>query len=146
MTITTTTLKNAAFAIEHDLFTDPSGANYLVKDGAIVRRWDPEHSSADSFELMVAHLIDINYYPGFGEVRASDEQGDHEGRVVYTGDLGSDTRVAILLCASNIGSGVSKNGCGAQLQGGQFFTYCGETDMGQSMPALCTRCGGSFKR
>lgn len=145
--ITTTTLKNAAKALGYDLWSDPDGSHYLVDyDGVKLKRWEPEHSSADSFELMVARRIDINYYPGFGEVRASDEQGDHEVRVVYTGDLGSDTRVAILLCASNIGSGVSKNGCGAQLQGGQFFTYCGETDMGQSMPALCTRCGGSFKR
>lgn len=52
--VSTTTLKNAAKAIEHDLFTDPDGSHYLVKDGAIVRRWDPEHSSADSFELMTA--------------------------------------------------------------------------------------------
>lgn len=53
--ITTQTLKNAARAIECDLWTDPSGANYLVKDGAILRRWEPEHSSADSFEL-IEHL------------------------------------------------------------------------------------------
>lgn len=61
MTITTTTLKNAAFAIDHDLFTDPDGANYLVKDGAIVRRWDPEHDSSDSLELSVECELELYY-------------------------------------------------------------------------------------
>lgn len=37
-------------------------------------------------------------------------------------------------------------GCGADLAPGQWFTFCGETDMGQSLPALCIECGGSFKR
>lgn len=57
--ITTQTLKNAARAIEHDLWTDTSGANYLVKDGAILRRWEPATSNADSFELMVTLKIQI---------------------------------------------------------------------------------------
>lgn len=103
MTISQTTLKNAAFAIEHDLFTDPDGANYLVKDGAIVRRWEPEHSSADSFELMVTLRLDVNYFPGFGEVHASDEGGHNCWMAGYTGDLAYDTRRAILLCAEVIG-------------------------------------------
>lgn len=102
--ITTTTLKNAAFAIEHDLFTDPDGANYLVKDGAILRRWEPETSSADSFELMVLLRMDVGFYPGYGEVMASDYQMDHEARVKYSDDLAADARIAILLCASDIGS------------------------------------------
>lgn len=53
MTISTTTLKNAAFAIEHDLWTDPSGANYLVKDGAILRRWEPADNDGDALRLAV---------------------------------------------------------------------------------------------
>jgi hypothetical protein len=101
--ITPTTLKNAAFAIEHDLFTDPDGCNYLVKDGAILRRWEPETSSADSFELMVRLRLDINYFPGFGEVHASDEGGHNCWMSGYTGDLAYDTRRAILLCAEVIG-------------------------------------------
>jgi len=101
--ITNTTLKNAAFAIEHDLFTDPDGSHYLVKDGAIVRRWEPETSSADSFELMVMLRLDVNYFPGFGEVHASDEGVHHCWMASYTGDLASDTRRAVLLCASEIG-------------------------------------------
>lgn len=101
--ITTTTLKNAARAIEHDLWTDTSGANYLVKDGAILRRWEPETSSADSFELMVRLRLDVNYFPGFGEVHASDEGGHNCWMTGYSGDLSSDTRMAILLCASVIG-------------------------------------------
>lgn len=57
--ITTTTIKNAAFAIEHDLFTDPDGANYLVKDGAILRRWEPEHDDGDALRLAVKLKLDI---------------------------------------------------------------------------------------
>ena len=54
MTISTTTLKNAARAIEHDLWTDPKdGANYLAKDGAILRRWEPEHDDGDALRLAV---------------------------------------------------------------------------------------------
>ena len=36
-------------------------------------------------------------------------------------------------------------GCKRKLEEGQYFWWCGETDMGQSMPALCTECGGNFK-
>lgn len=36
-------------------------------------------------------------------------------------------------------------GCGQELAPGQWFNYCGETDMGQSLPALCVECGGKFK-
>lgn len=38
------------------------------------------------------------------------------------------------------------SGCGAPLAEGQWWSFCGETDMGQSLPALCTVCGGKFKR
>lgn len=37
-------------------------------------------------------------------------------------------------------------GCRARLAPGQHWAFCGETDMGQTSPALCERCGGSFKR
>lgn len=107
--ITTTTLKNAAFAIEHDLFTDPDGANYLVKDGAILRRWEPETSSADSFELMANLRLSTDYYPGFAEVVASDERVDHTGHCRYTEDLAADTRIAILLCAASIGASINRS-------------------------------------
>ena len=103
MTISTTTLKNAAFAIEHDLFTDPDGCNYLVKDGGILRRWEPEHSSADSFELMVALEIEVSYWPGFEEVRAEVCEG-YATMLSYTHDRSTDTRWAILLCADKIGA------------------------------------------
>jgi len=51
--VSQTTLKNAAFAIEHDLFTDPDGSHYLVKDGAILRRWEPGADDGDSLRLAV---------------------------------------------------------------------------------------------
>jgi hypothetical protein len=60
MTISTTTLKNAAFAIECDLWTDPAtGANYLAKDGAILRRWEPATNDEDAFRLMVALKMQV---------------------------------------------------------------------------------------
>lgn len=34
--------------------------------------------------------------------------------------------------------------CGRPLAAGQWWTFCGETDMGQSAPALCTTCGGKY--
>ena len=39
----------------------------------------------------------------------------------------------------------SKNkGCGKRLAQGQWWAFCGETDMGQTLPALCTDCGGEY--
>lgn len=37
-----------------------------------------------------------------------------------------------------------KKGCGARLAVGQWFCSCGDTDMGQTAPALCTGCGGDY--
>jgi hypothetical protein len=37
------------------------------------------------------------------------------------------------------------DGCKRKLAAGQYWSFCGETDMGQSLPALCTECGGEFK-
>lgn len=37
-------------------------------------------------------------------------------------------------------------GCKARLAEGQWWQTCGETDMGQTAPALCTHCGGEFIR
>jgi hypothetical protein len=33
-------------------------------------------------------------------------------------------------------------GCKRKLANGQWWKFCGETDMGQSLPALCIECGG----
>ena len=38
------------------------------------------------------------------------------------------------------------SGCRAKLAPGQWWGWCGETDMGQTAPALCVECGGTFKR
>lgn len=35
-------------------------------------------------------------------------------------------------------------GCRKRLAPGQWWGYCGETDMGQTLPALCTECGGNY--
>ena len=36
-------------------------------------------------------------------------------------------------------------GCRAKLAPGQWWAFCGETDF-DSLPALCTECGGDLKR
>ena len=35
--------------------------------------------------------------------------------------------------------------CNKPLAAGQWWNFCGETDMGQTMPALCIECGGEYK-
>lgn len=102
--ITPTTLKNAAFAIEHDLWTDSDGANYLVKDGAILRRWEPEHSSADSFELTAALELGVGAFRGYAEVHADDYDGHNSEYAKFSDDRAHDYRIAILLVAASIGA------------------------------------------
>lgn len=102
--ITAQTLKNAARAIDHDLWTDPDGSNYLVKDGAILRRWEPQTGGADAFDLMTRLRLDVGYFPGFGEVHVSDESGDKIFIAKYTSDIAADTRLAIIECAAYIGA------------------------------------------
>jgi hypothetical protein len=36
-------------------------------------------------------------------------------------------------------------GCKRKLAEGQWWVVCGETDMGQTAPALCAECGGDLK-
>jgi len=107
MTISTTTLKNAARAIECDLWTDPAtGANYLAKDGAILRRWEPETISADSFELMAALGLDVQLFRGMGIIVAEDYSGDFQAEWCWNDaeDRPNAYRIAILLCADKIGA------------------------------------------
>ena len=37
------------------------------------------------------------------------------------------------------------SGCRRPLAKDQWWNWCGETDMGQTAPALCTECGGEYK-
>jgi len=105
MTISTTTLKNAALAIECDLWTDPAtGANYLAKDGAILRRWEPGHDDGDSFRLMAALGLDIQLLRGMMLITAEDYYGDFRGECEWTTDRAAAYRTAILLCAAKIGA------------------------------------------
>lgn len=114
MTITTTTLKNAAKAIGYDLWSDPDGSHYLVDyDGVKLKRWDPEHSSADSFELMVRLRMDIKFLDGFKQVLcwASYDRShvNTHGIVGYGEGTGPtptafNVRTAILLAAAEIGA------------------------------------------
>jgi len=36
-------------------------------------------------------------------------------------------------------------GCKRTLSANSWFNWCGETDMGQTLPALCVECGGNFE-
>ena len=109
MTISTTTLKNAAFAIEHDLFTDPDGANYLVKDGAILRRWEPAESDADAFSLMVQLQINVQFpndrFPGdwVEGVVMHGECVQSNKAYCYYADANQAVRELIIDCAAKIG-------------------------------------------
>lgn len=104
--ITTQTLKNAARAIEHDLWTDTSGANHLVKDGAILRRWEPGTSSADSFELMVLLGMEVNRVACMNKTICWLNR--NECSVIFDYECGGDplltTRISILKSAARIGA------------------------------------------
>ena len=101
--ITPTTLKNAAFAIEHDLFTDPDGANYLVKDGAIVQRWEPADNDGDALRLAVRLGLSIDLSdPDREEVRILEMSGNH--LMQFTDNDPDDAvRNAIVMTAARIG-------------------------------------------
>lgn len=102
--ITTTTLKNAARAIECDLWTDPDGANYLVKDGAILRRWEPETSSADSFELMVLANLEVERCKDGSRVYVNEYgYAPYMLEANFEQDIFTATRRAILMAAADKG-------------------------------------------
>lgn len=101
--ITTTTLKNAARAIECDLWTDPAtGANYLAKDGAILRRWEPEHNSGDAFNLAADLSFDVMINHCGTEV-ASPELYQTVFVETKHDDVRATARLAILWAASAVG-------------------------------------------
>jgi hypothetical protein len=105
MTISTTTLKNAARAIECDLWTDSDGANYLAKDGAILRRWEPATSSVDSLDLMAALNMNVASVDGgyFIDAELYKFRRLHRGCCDHSADRAQDYRTAIVLCASAFG-------------------------------------------
>ena len=95
--ITQTTLKNAAKALGYDLWSDPDGSHYLVDyDGVKLKRWDPEHSSADSFELMAALRLCVDTYAG---MITDAEERTHE----FSLNGAQSIRTAILYVAGCIG-------------------------------------------
>lgn len=106
--ITTKTLKNAARAIECDLWTDPATkANYLVKDGAILRRWEPVDSSGDALDMAVRLHMTIIMLTGECEVLfdisgqdASVVQDDGEEGELHDDEI---TRLAIVRAAAQVG-------------------------------------------
>ncbi len=101
--ITNQTLKNAARAIECDLWTDPSGANYLVKDGAILRRWEPLEDDGDALRLAVRLGLSIDLSdPDREEVRILEMNGNH---LMQFTDDDSDAAVrrAIVMTSARIG-------------------------------------------
>lgn len=108
MTISTTTLKNAAKAIGYDLWSDPDGSHYLVDyDGVKLKRWDPEHSSADSFELAVSLRLTVDVTPwgvNANEWNAHSDNSAMYGSADTNGDHSLAARLAILTRAAIIGA------------------------------------------
>lgn len=110
--ITNQTLKNAARAIEHDLWTDPSTqANYLVKDGAILRRWEPLEDDGDSLRLAVQLELGVvckrNSDPYERNTSVvTNPYCVHQIRIAepHMGNPEAATRRAIVLAAARIGS------------------------------------------
>jgi hypothetical protein len=99
--ISTTTIKNAALSIEHDLFTDPDGSHYLVKDGAILRRWEPLEDDGDAFRLALKLQIKIEYEPEMDSLMCSLPGSQGATTVAAIGDI--ELRYAIVRCASIYG-------------------------------------------
>jgi hypothetical protein len=96
--ITNQTLKNAARAIGYDLWSDPDGSHYLVDyDGVKLKRWDPEHNSGDSFELMTTLRLCVDTYAG---MITDAEERNHE----FSPDGSESVRAAILYVAGCIGA------------------------------------------
>lgn len=99
-----TTLKNAAFAIEHDLWTDSDGAHYLVKDGAILRRWEPLEDDGDAFRLALRLKIKIEYEPEMDSLMCSLPGSQGATTVAAIGDI--ELRYAIVRSASIYGESI----------------------------------------
>lgn len=53
--------------------------------------------------------------------------------------------IALESVISHLKSAQKTEGCKRPLAKGQWWGYCGETDMGQTKPALCTSCGGTYR-
>ena len=101
--ITTETLKNAAFAIECDLWTDPvSKDNYLVKDGAILRMWEPLLDDGDALRLAVALRIETEFF-GCTVYAGPRKTAKYAVDTEFDRDMFSAARIAIVRAASAIG-------------------------------------------
>lgn len=105
MTITTTTLKNAARAIGYDLWSDPDGSHYLVDyDGVKLKRWEPETSSADSFELMVLANLEVERCKDGSRVYVNEYgYAPYMLEANFEQDIFTATRRAILMAAADKG-------------------------------------------
>lgn len=101
--VSTQTLKNAARAIEHDLWTDSDGANYLVKDGAILRRWEPADSFDDAMKLALKLGISIEFWAEHDSVLAHIDNDTHSFSATEAMDE-YGVRWAILRVAADIGA------------------------------------------
>lgn len=60
-------------------------------------------------------------------------------------DQGKPLQPIMWMTVGYVSAPPSDKGCGRWLATGQYWSYFGETDMGQTAPALCTECGGKYK-
>lgn len=94
----------------------------------IYKAYIAEEHPAEFIQQSLAHK-DGNYWIAFA--------------TIYTGNLPTGE---IKLSTTTREKQRVGRGCGAPLIPGQWWGYCGETDMGQTLPALCTDCGGFYTK
>lgn len=111
-------------------------------------RWQPiETAPRDAYILVwdVDSGVNVSYF-GQGVTAESDEWKDG-WRTEFT-----DQRDSPMILSGPVTHwmplpeppAMVSTGCGKRLAPGRHWAFCGETDMGQSLPALCTECGGTF--
>lgn len=86
-------------------------------------------------DLLAKYILHVRQCEGIDFL---DRLNDHTGSdVAFT-----DEEVHTL---QRLASPHAGKGCKKRLAEEQWFRFCGETDMGQTAPALCTECGGEYK-
>lgn len=64
-----------------------------------------------------------------------------DGKITYGGDSARIHELVSKLAENPR----QRAGCRRPLADGQWWTFCGEADMGHTLPVLCTECGGTMQ-
>lgn len=135
-------MKTIKMVIAPELLDDPPALAAFLKKEFAEPGWywhKPKHRSEQSPEVdwQAVYVNEQNWV-----LYAGDEWGEAlaECEGEFIGPLeppGSAAKAPIFSV---------QDGCRAKLAPGQHWSFCGESDMGQSLPVLCTECGGEFRR